>query len=126
MRLSPAYQAAELIRQRIGAAEMASSPESSAEYGALRLMVGTWENIAVRVRGNDPLKMPFYQTNPVGYMWNKLSPGIGIVRTGFKKRSGALYAHQFYLLNRAYTTWLNTQPPMYRTAALEGINAQFG
>jgi hypothetical protein len=126
LRLSQAYQDAEAIRQQLGAEKMATYPATSAQYGALRLLIGTWENIAIRVRGNDPLKVPFYETNPVGYMWNKLSPGIAGVRSEFPRRSGNLYAHQFYLLNRAYTTWLKSQPVIYRTAALQGINAQFG
>ena len=89
-------------------------------------MVGTWETIAIRVRSNDELKVPFYQTNPVGFMWDKLSPGIKVVRGEFKIRAASLYAHEFELLNRAYRKWLNALPLSYRTAALQGINAQFG
>ena len=126
LRLSPSYQAAEAIRQSIGAEAMASSPTSTAPYGALRLMVGTWETIAIRVRSNDALKVPFYQTNPVGFMWDKLLPGMKVVRAEFNVRAASLYAHEFELLNRAYRKWLKGLPASYRTAALQGVNAQFG
>jgi hypothetical protein len=126
LRLSPAYQAAEAIRQSIGAAAMASSPPSTPQYGALRLMVGTWETIAIRVRANDALKVPFYQTNPVGFMWHKLLPGIIVVRDEFTARAAFVYAREFQLLNRAYRKWLKSLPASYQTAALQGINAQFG
>lgn len=126
LRLSPAYQAAEAMRQAIGAAEMASSPHSTQPYGAFRLMVGTWESIAIRVRANDALKVPFYQTNPVGFMWDKLSPGIKIVRGEFKGRAASSYAREFELLNRAYRKWLKSLPASYQSAAMQGINAQFG
>ena len=127
LRLSPAYQAAELIRQQIGAAAMAAYPPASVQYGGLRLMIGTWETIAIKVRGNDALKEPFYQNNPVGYMWNKLSPGIKAIRKVSKiKAVKALYGNQFSLLNTAYGRWLKDQPADYRSAALSGISAQFG
>lgn len=126
LRLSPSYQAAEAIWQSIGAKAMASSPTSTPQYGALRLMVGTWETIAIRVRSNDALKVPFYQTNPVGFMWDKLLPGIKGVRGEFKSSAAPSYAHEFELLNRAYGNWLKGLPAAYRTAALGGIHALFG
>jgi hypothetical protein len=126
LRLSPAYQAAERIRQEIGAEQMATYPPASAQYAGLRLMVGTWETIAMRVRANDDLKVPFYQNNPVNFMWMRLLPGISIVRGSFKIRSRALYAANFEKLNRGYMTWLKKQAPIYRSAALDGISAQFG
>jgi hypothetical protein len=126
MRLSPAYQAAEAVRQAIGAAQMASSPPSTAPYGALRLMVGTWDTIAIRVRGNSALKVPFFQTNPVGFMWDKLLPGIKVVRGEFKGRAKANYAREFESLNRSYRKWLKSLPASYQSAAMQGINAQFG
>lgn len=127
MRTSSAYQAAERIRQSIGAERMATYPPASNEYAGLRLMVGTWETIAVKVRGDDALKIPFYQNNPVNYMWVQLLPGIKAVRKEFKRKSaGAQYAANFAKLNRAYMSWLKHQPAAYQTAALEGINAQFG
>lgn len=126
MRLSSDYRAAETIRQALGAKAMAESPPSTPPYAGIRLMVGTWNTIALRVHGNDPLKIPFYQNNPVGYMWQKLLPGIKVIRVGFARSAQPYYAKPFENLNRGYMKWLNGQPASYRTAALQGINAQFG
>ena len=110
---------------------MAEYPPGSAEYAAVRLLIGTWETMAHRVRTNDPLKVPFYQISPVGYMWINLSPGIVVIRkeiakTTRKKAAALLYAREFELLKNSYRIWLNNQLPMYQTAALNGINALFG
>ena len=126
MRLGPDYQAAESIRQSLGAEAMALSPPSTPPYAGIRLMVGTWDAISLRVQANDALKVPFYQNNPVGFMWLQLLPGIKVIRGEFKRQAQHYYAKQFENLDRAYMRWLKKQPAAYRTAALQGINAQFG
>jgi hypothetical protein len=132
LRMSPEYHAAEVMRREKGAARMASFPESSPEHAAVRLLIGTWEGIAIRVRANPELRVPFYVSNPVGHMWDALEPALEVIRAGFVgsgKRGAAirqLYASNFRWLNRAYRTWLSDQDPEYRSAALQGINAQFG
>jgi hypothetical protein len=65
LRMSPEYHAAEVMRREKGAARMASFPESSPEHAAVRLLIGTWEGIAIRVRANPELRVPFYESNPV-------------------------------------------------------------
>jgi hypothetical protein len=89
-------------------------------------MIGTWETIAHRVRGNAALTVPFYESNPVGHMWDALSPAIKIVKSEFKGKGKNLYALEFSKLNRSYRIWLSSKPVSYQTAALQGINAQFG
>jgi hypothetical protein len=126
LRSNPQYYAAEVRRRQIGADAMASAGSSTLEYAGVRLLIGTWETIALRVKGNAALKVPFYETNPVGHMWEALWPGIKVIRGGFKGRVGLLYAHEFQALNRAYVRWLADKPVAYRTAAMQGINAQFG
>lgn len=128
LRSSPEYHAAEVLRRQVGgAAVMAASGPTTAEYAAVRLLIGTWETIAIQVRGNAALKVPFYETNPVGHMWDALSPGVKTIRgKSFKGRAGIYYAREFDSLNRAYRRWLQDKPAAYQTAALQGINAQFG
>lgn len=136
LRISPAYHAAEVMRRDRGEVAMANSPEGSEAYAAIRLLIGTWEGIAIRVRANEPVKIPFYKENPVGHMWNALEPAIAIiqkekieVRVKGKTKIvtfGKRYAGQFKLLNDAYMGWLALQPADYQTAHLGGINAQFG
>lgn len=131
MRSAPQYHAAEVRRRELGptgAATMALSPSGSADHAAIRLMIGTWESIASRASAGGPLLAQLYLDNPVGHMWDALHPAIRILRseTFKKKRVGQFYARGFQKLNGKYRTWLGTQPADYRTAALEGINAQFG
>jgi hypothetical protein len=129
MRSTQPYHDAEVLRRLMGgSAPMALSPPGSEAHAAVRLLIGTWENIANRVRAGGPLTTQFYKDNPVGHMWYALWPGIKILRgKGFKNKNvGAFYAREFQQLNIRYKTWLITQPASYRTAALEGINAQFG
>jgi hypothetical protein len=130
LRSSVPYHAAEVLRRQTigGAAAMAAAGETTQEYAAVRLLVSTWETIALRVKGNTALKIPFCENNPVGHMWDALWPGIKIIRgNAFRtKAAGTYYAREFQLLNGTYRRWLNTKPASYQTAALEGINAQFG
>ena len=128
MRTAPEYRAAERLRRYVTAEVMARCPESSEEYPAIRLLIGTWETIAVRVQGNAPLKTPFFQANPVGHMWDALAPAIKVIRGSLKGQTSTkrFYAANFEKLNKAYRTWLASQPASYRSAALQGINAQFG
>jgi hypothetical protein len=127
LRTSPQYHAAEVMRRQLGADTMAASPQNSDAYAAVRLLIGTWEVIAKRVKGNGELRIAFYDTNPVGHMWNALEPGISIIRTrDFKGKASKHYAEEFQRLNRHYGTWLKKQPQSYRSAAMDGIAAQFG
>jgi hypothetical protein len=124
-RIAKKYQAAERTRRRMGAAAMAKYPPTSAQFRKLGLMVNVWEKIASRVRRKKSLKVAYFQTSPVGFMWNKLSPGIKILQG--KGRRGEFSARQFRLLNTEFRRWLKRQAPQYRTKAMRtGIGAQFG
>ena len=85
MRSTPQYYAAEVARrgQRGGAAEMAKAPHDSLLYAQVRVLISTWESIAIRInpeKKNSALRVQFYQTNPVWQMWNALEPAIKIIR----------------------------------------------
>jgi len=102
---------------------MAAQPADTEAYGAIRLMVNTWEQIAIQVLGGcPPADDRFFASNPVGHMWDALKPGIDVVRDDL----GNQYAGNFEALNRKYRNWLKKQPKSYQSRALDGINAQFG
>jgi hypothetical protein len=132
MRIATAYHAAEVMRRDKGEIAMAMSPPNSEAYGKIRLLINTWDTIAGHVLGNQALLEQFYLKTPVGHMWNALEPAIKIIQKGTGKGAGAAkgmksgYAKDFKTLNKKYTAWLKKQPAAYRTAALEGMNAQFG
>lgn len=121
------YRAAELLRRKkylgkAGIKKWAKMDEDSADYGALRLMIATWDALGVQV-----LAMPaseqieFFKANPVEYMWHLLKDAIEAIR----KVVGAPYAKNFENLAQAYHAWLVDQPQEYQTAAANGLTAQF-
>jgi len=127
LRSSAAYQAAEALRRKkFGGSKgvkKISAKEGSKEYSALRLLIGTWDAIGHRVLGlPEADRIPFYQTNPFGFMWRLLEPAVVHIR----KDAGKQYAKNFEDAAYAYDAWLKTQPHEYQTSAANGIIALFG
>jgi hypothetical protein len=125
IRSGVAYREAERLRRRIGESKlMALSPMSSEEYAAVRLLIGTWDSIAARVRAGDIPEDSFFQSNPVQHMWEALE---GAIRVIAKRSKGKSYAENFRWLRRRFRTWLaKPTSRKYRTAAKMGTNAHFG
>ncbi len=125
LRSSVAYQAAESVRQKKygnKAQKKINLKYGTSEYAALRLLIGTWDSIGHQVLSlPNAERVPFYQTNPVKYMWKLLEAAILEIR----KHVGNHYARNFENLTKAYDAWLQTQPPDYQTAADNGLTAQF-
>jgi hypothetical protein len=119
------YQEAERLRRRIGSSKaMAESLTTSDEYAAVRLLIGTWDSIAKRVRAGDIQEGPFFESNPVQHMWDALQGGIVVIR---KRSKGPRYAEDFQWLVRKLRGWLKKPANRkFRTASVEGINAHFG
>jgi hypothetical protein len=127
LRSGDKYQAAEALRQKkfngSKAAKKISLKQGTPEYAALRLLIGTWDAIGHQVLALQPNeRIPFYETNPVGYMWKLLEPAVIEIR----KHVGNHYARNFQNLAKAYNDWLAQQPQDYQTAASNGLTAQFG
>lgn len=128
LRSGLAYRQAEILRRKkyagsAGVKKWAALKEDSVEYGSLRLLIGTWDSMGSQILALPPAdRVPFYQTNPVGYMWELLKPAVMEIR----KKIGHDYAKNFEKLAEAYKAWLQSQPPEYQTAAQNGLSAQFG
>ncbi|HXZ91921.1 MAG TPA: hypothetical protein VEG36_03490 [Burkholderiales bacterium] len=121
MRQAAEYQAAERVRQQVGAQTMALYPDSSIQNGQVRLMVNTWNTIAGMTTVPGFPWDQFCSSNPVGFMWDGLYPAIREIR-----KTTRLYARQFQKLNTSYEKWLKTQPKDYQSQVKQGINASFG
>src|SRR5262245_48145157 len=81
LRVNPQYQAAELTRRRLGAEAMAGANETSLEHAGVRLLIGTWDRIAIFVRElSDPQRRRFFECNPVLLMWRALEPAVRVIR----------------------------------------------
>ena len=119
------YREAERLRRRIGdSGKMAEYPISSDEYAAVRLLIGTWDSIATRVRAGDIPEGAFFESNPVQHMWDALKDGVTVIRNRSK---GPRYARDFQWLVTRLRAWLKKPGNRkFRTASVEGINAHFG
>jgi hypothetical protein len=124
LRSNPAYHAAEVLRRQTpgGAGAMAAMSEGSAQRGAVLLLIGTWESIAVLMDGLKK-RDKIFEVTPVCHMWKELEAAVKILRQYF-----AAYAEHFEDLYEAYQAWLKKKKKdaKYITAACGGIYARFG
>lgn len=123
LRNSPEYRAAEQTRRAKGAETLARAEDSSADYAAVRLLIGTWETIATRFAAGDIPKVEFFKALPIWYMWLALKGAVMEIR---KKPGMKQYATSFEDLAKAYKAWLDKQPADYQSGAESGVHAHFG
>lgn len=125
LRSGSEYRAAELLRRSIGSKEMASHPQTTKEYAAVRLLIGTWDAIGAMARQGDLPKDKLFETSPVCHMWEALSDAVKIIR---RERDGDCYAENFEWLYKASLSWMkkNKKSRKYCSANRSGIQALFG
>jgi hypothetical protein len=135
LRLKPQYQA--------GIALLMSGSESPTEkanqmarsktpqdYAAVRIMIGTWENIATHVQGFGPeQKQQLFKCNPILLMWKILEKAVGTIRQEgadpFIHKSTPNFAERFERLAAEYDQWRRTSAE-YTTEESLAIRAMFG
>ncbi|KRR18784.1 hypothetical protein [Bradyrhizobium retamae] len=124
MRSDSDYHAAEVLRRETdgGAEAMAAAPSDSREHAAVRLLIVTWESIAVLMRGVRA-KDKIYEVTPICHMYEVLEPAIRY----FRKETPE-YAANFEKLNVDYRAWLKKKKKgaSYESAACGGMHARFG
>lgn len=125
MRSNSNYYAAEVLRRKLGGAEalVANPDENSSEQAAARLLITTWEAIAVLIRGVKA-KDKLYGANPIAHMYDALEPAIKY----FRKQCPE-FAVEFEKLNTDYRAWLKKKKKSgtYVSAACGGLlHARFG
>jgi len=125
LRASAPYQAAEAQRRRSGAATMARMDQDSIEHAAVRLLIGTWDRIAMFVQDFDERQRNrFFRCNPVWLIWLTLEPAIRIIRES--GTVGPRFAREFEELARRYQEWTRTPPGQeFRTEAEQAVCALF-
>jgi hypothetical protein len=123
LRSSAEYRAAELRRRQQGdSGSMANAPESSADYAAVRLLIGTWDAIAIRYEGGGFNDDEFFTGLPVGYMWEALKNAIKDIRA----KKGDDYASNFESMYKSYVAWRKKYDKKYESGADSGVHALFG
>lgn len=123
MRTNAQYQDAERFRRTKVVAEMAKAGKNSAEYGAISLLINTWEAISVLVldfKGEDKDDFIF-GILPVLYMFTELSDAIEIISCEIPA-----YAANFRLLSKKQLAWLKFKDDRYQTGEQSGMHALFG
>ena len=104
-------------------AKLASLDKNSDEYAALRLLIGTWEGIAIAFKNYSKAQQyGAFRCHPVSLMWNLLEPAIEEIR----KTLGGKYASEFEGLHKLYESWTKTTDGKdFRTAQQQAICAKF-
>lgn len=125
LRSGTQYQAAEIIRRNLTAKAMASQPKTTAEYAAMRLLIGTWDAIAgVARESNKEFRDRLFEKTPVCHMWEALEDGVKAIRADLGKE----YAADFEWLYKQNGRWISTNKKSraYCSAASNGLHAFFG
>ncbi len=121
IRSNPSYQLAEAKRQLSkDVSAMARADKSSAEYGAITLLINTWETISVLVL-KIKNKNLIFEITPVLYMFTQLNDAIEIIGEEFPD-----YAANFRLLSKLQSEWLKFKDERYQTGEKGGMHALFG
>lgn len=137
LRFNMAYRNAEVMRQSLGpqgAAIMARAPQKSIRYANIRLLVGTWNRIAVIASDFAPAQQRrFFKCHPILQTWKVLEPGITIIRNASKKTRAVTqpvhkdYAKDLENLAKVYHQWTLTKDGQeYRSEARQAVCADFG
>ncbi len=121
IRSNPSYQQAEGMRRlRNNVSAMARADKNSAEFGAVNLLVNSWEAISVlvlQIKDKDLI----FEITPVLYMFTELSDAIEIRSCEFPD-----YAANFRLLSKLHAEWLKFKDDRYQTGEQGGMHALFG
>jgi hypothetical protein len=124
MRSNSDYYAAEVMRRDVGGARsLVESGSTSEGQAAARLLIVTWESIAVLLRGVRA-KDKIYEVTPICHMYDALEPAIKYFR-----QDAPEFAAEFEKLNADYRAWLKKKKKSgaYVSAACGGLlHARFG
>ncbi len=112
-------------------AEFAKNSDSD-EYADIRLIVGTWEKIAILFKSKSEVdRDDLFRVTPVGLLWKMFLPAITIIREdgafpGNDKPSPD-YACDFEYLALEYDIWARkTDNGKYTCPSEQAIQALFG
>jgi hypothetical protein len=124
LRTSPVYREAERLRHRTSAASMAKAAQGSDKYEAVRLLIDTWNEIAVRARASGIPCNQLFEVTPVGLSWKNLGAAVMSLRDDGHVNED--YAGDFESLADEYDAWLKGPAGRrFRTEADQAIIAMF-
>jgi len=120
---STEYRKAMLLSRRQHPDNLARADKDSEEYASIRLLIGTWNAIAlVCERFNAKQRSQFFRSNPVSLVWQHLEPATTIIRGN----TDAGFASDFEELHNQYEKWTSSKDgKRYTTGQLQALNACF-
>jgi hypothetical protein len=122
LRSNTEYRNAFRLMQGNRPEKMAAADKKSDEYAAIRILIGTWEAIAILASGfNAAQRKRFFKSHPVSLMWQSLEPAIKVIRSS----EGAAFAQEFEALYKQYpqATGKPGTKAAYASGAPQGITA---
>jgi hypothetical protein len=123
LRAGTEYQKAFRLVRRNRPEQMARADKNSEEYAAIRLLIGTWEGIAIIGNGfSAAQRKRFFRCHPVLLLWRLLEPAAKVIRSETDKR----FAKEFEDLAMSYRVWTESKDGQeFRTAEQQAICARF-
>jgi hypothetical protein len=120
---STEYRQAMLLSRRRGPENLANADKNSEEYAAVRLLIGTWNEIATFCGGfSAKQRSQFFRSHPVSLAWQYLEPATLIIRQDIDE----VFAMEFESLHKQYQKWIESRGGRrYTTGQLQAINAKF-
>jgi hypothetical protein len=122
LRSGSQYRNAYLLLRR-NKPDIGKLKKESDEFAAIRLLVGTWEQIGIYVQTFDEAQRHrWFRCQPVSLMWQFLDEPIQEIR----KSVGPKYAQNFEELFKQHQKWTQSEDGRdYRTAEQQAICARF-
>jgi hypothetical protein len=122
LRSGSEYRKAYLLIRR-SRPDITKLDKESEEFAAIRLLVGTWDQIAIFVQGfSEKQRHKLFRCQPVSLMWEFLKTAIQEIR----KSVGEKYAQNFETLFKQHQAWIKSADGKdYRTAEQQAICGRF-
>jgi hypothetical protein len=120
---STEYRKAFQLARRNGPERLANANKDSEEYAAIRLLIGTWDRIAMFSQAfNAKQRQQFFRSHPVSLVWKCLEPAITAIRSSTDKG----FAKSFEDLHNQYQKWIASKAGSeFRTAQQQAIIGLF-
>jgi hypothetical protein len=118
------YRNAFRLSQREGVEKLATAQRPSDEYAAIRLLIGTWERIAMACKDfNETQRQQFFRHHPIALYWRRLEPATSHIRRATHEG----FAVEFEALRNQYDEWTRGEDGReFRTFERQAISACFG
>jgi hypothetical protein len=120
---STEYRKAFQMARRKRPEAMAKADKDSEEYAAVRLLIGTWDRIALWDDAfSAKQRQQFFAHHPISLVWKCLEPATYVIRNDTDKR----FAADFENLHKKYEKWTHTKDGQeFKSPTVQAIHALF-